>query len=117
MAVPSVVAPSLTVIVALGAAVPTSVGVVSSVLAPFARSPCLLPALSVALPTDTLTLLVSTVKFSGSLNTLVLPAASVAVVVMACAPLASGVVGVKLQLPLAWTWAVPSRVAPLPLLS
>ena len=54
--------------------------------------------------------LVSTVKSSGALDGPVLPAGSVATVVMLCSPWASGEVGVRLQAPLLPAVAVPIRV-------
>ena len=50
---------------------------------------------------------VSTVKVSGGVGGLVLPAGSVTVAVTVCGPSGSGVVGVKVQLPCGSTTAVP----------
>ena len=55
---------------------------------------------------------VSTVSASAGLTGLTLPAASVALVVIECAPSASAVVGVTLHEPSAATTAVPRTVAP-----
>ncbi len=55
---------------------------------------------------------VSIVKVSGALAALVLPAASVTVCVMLCAPAPSGAPGVTLQPPSVATVALPMRVAP-----
>ena len=54
----------------------------------------------------------STVSASAGLTGLTLPAASVALVVIECAPSASAVVGVTLHEPSAATTAVPRTVAP-----
>ena len=94
--------------VALAAAVPFSVGVVSSVLCPEATGPSTGPALSVAgVKTGASGTDVSTVRLNGGEVTPVLPAASVALKVMVCGPSPSAVVGVKVQLPWALTTAVP----------
>ena len=53
---------------------------------------------------------VSTLKFSGAESALTWPSVSVAWVVMLCAPSVSGVVGVKLQSPLASAVVVPISV-------
>ena len=82
VAVPSTVVPSLMVTTAKGAAVPTRVGVASSVTPPSATLPVTLPALSSTLSMLTSTALVSTVMTTGVLGKLVLPVGSVAVVVM-----------------------------------
>ncbi len=109
---PTTVEFSVTVTMAPAVAVPTRVGVVSSVTAPEARLPCLLPWSSTAWPTLTTTFDVSTVKVRGALAALVLPAASVSVCVMLCAPWPSGFSGERLQLPSALTAVLPMRVAP-----
>ncbi|ODU13217.1 MAG: hypothetical protein ABS94_27315 [Variovorax sp. SCN 67-85] len=103
---------SVTVTMAPVVALPTRVGVVSSVTAPGARLPCLLPWSSTAWPTLTTTPEVSTVNARGALAALVLPAASVSVCVMLCAPSPSGVLRARLHLPSLVTAALPTRVAP-----
>ncbi len=54
----------------------------------------------------------STEKASGALAALVLPAASVSVCVMLCAPWARGLLGVRLQVPSALTAVLPMSAAP-----
>ncbi|MNZ33220.1 hypothetical protein D3C78_505630 [compost metagenome] len=94
--------------VALPAAVPFSVGVVSSVVFPSVTGISTLPTLSVALiMTGAEGAKVSTVT-SNELVLLVLPAASVALTVMVCVPSVSGAVGVNVQFPWALTTAVPN---------
>ena len=110
VAVPSTVVPSLMVTTANAPAVPTRVGVASSVTPPSATLPVTLPALSSTLSMLTSTALVSTVMTTGVLGKLVLPAGSVAVVVMLWGPSPSGVVGVTLQVPLGPTVVVPITV-------
>ncbi|NJM42243.1 MAG: hypothetical protein HC853_16630 [Anaerolineae bacterium] len=94
--------PSRTVTVLPGSAVPVTVGVLSLVV-----------LLSVGLVTaGAAGAVVSIVKLRGALAGPVLPALSVWVAVMACAPLLSGVLGVQLQLPPASAVAVQSVVEP-----
>ena len=102
------------VMVALAAAVPFSVGVVSSVLCPEATGPSTVPASSVAgVKTGASGTEVSTVRLNGGEVTPVLPAASVAVAVKLCVPSVSVVVVCgRVQLPLASAVTVPTSVMP-----
>ena len=73
--------------------------------------PVTLPSLSVSVGVlGTLGTVVSTVITTGVLGKLVLPAGSVAVVVMLCGPSPRGLVGVTLQVPLGPTVVVPITV-------
>ena len=89
-----------------GSARPTKVGVVSLLVPPSATGPVTPGASSSAWYTCTPALRVSTVRLTGALAGLSLPAASLAVTVMAWAPSRSGSLGVTLQLPLPSTTAL-----------
>lgn len=102
VAVQRVVAPSLTVIVLPGSAVPAIVGVLSLVV---------LLAGGVVTIGDA-GAVVSTTNESGKLAGPLLPAASVAMAVILCAPGVKALLGEQLQLPLASAVAVQSVVAP-----
>ncbi len=110
---PSKVLPSYTFTVLPAGAVPLSTGMVSLVLAPWLTAPVTGAWLSVTLViVGTLTALVSTVKPIGLLKGPTLPAGSTWPAVRLWGPFESGVVGVKLQLPLGSTTAVPMGVLP-----
>jgi len=104
---PSTVLPSLMVTTLLAVAVPTKVGVVSLVVPPALTSPITPGASSVALVMVIDTAEVSMLKGLAELWALVLPAGSVAVMVALWLPDASGVLGVKLQVPPVATVALP----------
>jgi hypothetical protein len=94
--------PSRTVIVSPGVPVPVTVGVLSLVV-----------LLGVGLVTlGAVGGVVSILKLRAALAGPVLPARSVCVAVMACAPLLSGLLGVQLQLPPASAVAVQIVVVP-----
>ncbi|MNE51500.1 hypothetical protein D3C80_1461320 [compost metagenome] len=91
------------------AAVPFSVGVVSSVVLPLVTGVRTLPTLSVALiMAGAEGAKVSTVSSNVLVVVLVLPATSVVLRVMVCVPSLSGAVGVNVQFPWALTMAVPN---------
>jgi hypothetical protein len=100
--VQSVVAPSFTVTVLPGSAVPAMVGVGLAVVLPSAGD----------VTTGAAGAVLSTVKFLGVLTGLVLPAGSVAVAVTVCGPSLKGVLGEQDQLPPASATAVQSVVVP-----
>ncbi|EAU68165.1 Pea-VEAacid family [Stigmatella aurantiaca DW4/3-1] len=100
VAVPTDVPSTMTLTVLPGSAVPLYVGVLSLVVDPLAG----------VATTGATGAVASTVKLFVLDEGLVLPAASVAVARTVCGPSASGVVGVKLQLPLAFAVAVPTDV-------
>ena len=106
--VPNVLLPSLIVTVALGLPVPLSVGVLSLVLDPATIVPTSVPTLSTTLTILTDCWRVSKVNWVSCDSPLVLPAASVIVVLIACAPSTKAVLGLKHHLPSAPTKAVPS---------
>ncbi|MNU91523.1 hypothetical protein D3C71_814130 [compost metagenome] len=94
-------------------ALPESVGDGSSVTPPLTNAPCLAPTSSAAASMlGAVGGTVSTVKLNGLVGSLVLPALSVAVTVMLCAPSDRAVPGVKLHEPSGLTVVSPSRVAP-----
>ena len=115
-AVPRTVAPSITVMVEPASAepaAPAKVGLLS-LLAPLAAIAPVTGATSsvTVTPVGAAGAAVSTVSGRAALWGLSLPAASVALVVIECAPSASAVVGVTLHEPSAATTAVPRTVAP-----
>ena len=86
----------------------------SSVLAPWATSPCTAPTLSTtAVIAATCEPSAVTVKFSAALLAPSLPAASTPATLQLCACACSAASGVKLQSPLPSTVAVPITAAPL----
>ena len=110
---PSTSVPSRTVTTLPASALPLNTGVVSLVRPPVSTGIAvplllLLSCRSVAAAGG----VVSTVKVTGVDAPLLLPAASVTVVVRLCAPSPSAIVGVKLQLPSVSAVAVPSTVVP-----
>jgi hypothetical protein len=113
LVLPSSAVPSYTLTTLPAGAVPLTTGVASLVLAPWLTAPVTGAWLSVTLViVGTLTALVSTVKPIGLLKGPALPAGSTWPAVRLWGPLDSGVVGVKLQLPLGSTTAVPMGVLP-----
>ncbi|MNY32470.1 hypothetical protein D3C86_1666890 [compost metagenome] len=94
-------------------ALPDRVGEGSSVVAPWASAPCTAPTSSVTAPMlGAVGATVSTVKLNAAVGSLTLPALSVAVTVMLCAPWPSSAAGVNVHEPSALTTVSPSRVAP-----
>ncbi|MNV37483.1 hypothetical protein D3C71_1290050 [compost metagenome] len=94
-------------------ALPESVGDGSSVTPPLTNAPCLAPTSSAAASMlGAVGGTVSTVKPKTEVGVPVLPARSVAVAVMACAPWPRSAVGVKVHEPSALTTVSPSSVAP-----
>ncbi|MNY09758.1 hypothetical protein D3C86_1426940 [compost metagenome] len=99
-AVPIFVSPSYRLTVAPGSALPLNSGLLSSVVSPLVRVPCLAPTSSRASwPVARLGGVVSITKFQTPVASLVWPTGLVAVATMLCMPPASGVSGVKLHLP------------------
>ncbi|MNV65733.1 hypothetical protein D3C71_1584460 [compost metagenome] len=94
-------------------ALPDSVGDGSSVTPPLTNAPCSDPTSSAAASMlGAAGGTVSTVKLNAWVGPLGLPALSVAVAVMACAPWPRSAVGVTLHVPSALTVVSPSSVAP-----
>ena len=108
--VPTNVTPSYTEIVVPASAVPVNVGVLSPVTSSVEDAPVSDAGARSGVP-GTAGAAVSTVMFSVPEAALTLPAASVAVAEIACAPSAR-TPEVKLQLPAPSAVVVPSRVAP-----
>ena len=97
--------------VLFASAVPLSAGRASSVRCPLVNGPVMLPISSItALITGVAGALVSTVSVNGVERALVLPTPSVALTRRLCEPATSAVSGVKVQLPVSPTCALPIAV-------